>query len=222
MLGITTERDIGSSQDFGNRVQTLFEQRSVRSPAFIRTPCKSTRESLFPTERPSLKLKQSLSSPCSIPNLPSEEEAYGLLDGVLFYFGETQHLFDARDASDQLAIIYEDPQESLQSPSIGFLQALLVFALGRLLRGESDVLNAPPGFALFNYALDLLPCPSELRAHGVAGIEILAIITVYLQNIDRKDDAASYVSILSMHVEPFDTTNFSYPDWTRHPPRYVA
>lgn len=186
----------------------MFEQRSVQSPAFIRTPCKSTRESLFPTERPALKLKQSLTSSYSIPNLPSEEEAYRLLDSILFYFGETQHLFDARDASDQLAIIYEDPQESLQSPSIGFLQALLIFALGRLLRGESDAPNSPPGFALFKYALDLLPCPSELRAHGVAGIEVLAIITVYLQNIDRRDDAASYVRVLSLQTEPLDRTNF--------------
>jgi proline utilization trans-activator len=153
-------------------------------------------------------LKQSLTSSYSIPNLPSEEEAYRLLDSILFYFGETQHLFDARDASDQLAIIYEDPQESLQSPSIGFLQALLIFALGRLLRGESDAPNSPPGFALFKYALDLLPCPSELRAHGVAGIEVLAIITVYLQNIDRRDDAASYVRVLCLQTEPLDRTNF--------------
>lgn len=175
----------------------MFEQRSVQSPAFIRPPCKSTRESLFPSERPTLKLKQTLSTSYPIPNLPTEEEAYQLLDHVLFYFGETQHLFDARDASDQLAIIYEDTQESLQNPSIGFLQALLIFALGRLLRGDSDGSNSPPGFALFSYALDLLPCPSELRAHGVAGIEVLAIVTVYLQNVDRRDDAASYVSFLS-------------------------
>lgn len=200
----------------------MFEQRSVQSPAFIRTPCKSTRESLFPTERPALKLKQSLISSYSIPTLPSEEEAYRLLDSVLFYFDETQHLFDARDASDQLAIIYEDPQESLQSPSIGFLQALLIFALGRLLRGESDAPNSPPGFALFNHALDLLPCPSELRAHGIAGIEVLAITTVYLQNIDRRDDAASYVRISSLHFEVLDMTNFSPLDWTCHPPSYVA
>ncbi|KAF3402064.1 hypothetical protein F1880_009885 [Penicillium rolfsii] len=131
-----------------------------------------------------------------MPNLPSEEEGYRLLDNVLFYFGEIQHLFDARDASDQLALIYEDPQESIQSPTIGFLQTLLIFALGRLLRGESDGSSSPPGYALFKYALDLLPSPSELRAHGIAGIEVLAIITVYLQNIDRRDDAASYVRVL--------------------------
>jgi proline utilization trans-activator len=138
-------------------------------------------------------VKQTPGTLYPIPSLPSEEEAYQLLDSVLFYFSETQHLFDAREASDQLAIIYEDPQDRVDSPSIGFLQALLIFALGRLLRGESDGSNYPPGFALFKYALDLLPCPSELRAHGVAGIEVLAITTVYLQNIDRRDDAASYV-----------------------------
>ena len=145
-------------------------------------------------------MKQTPGAFYPIPNLPSEEEAYKLLDSVLFYFSETQHLFDAREASDQLAIIYEDPQERVQSPSIGCLQALLILALGRLLRGESDGSSSPPGFALFRYALDLLPCPSELRAHGVAGIEVLAIITVYLQNIDRRDDAASYVG-LSQYTE---------------------
>jgi hypothetical protein len=156
-----------------------------------------------------------------IPSLPSEEEAYQLLDSVLFYFGETQHLFDARDASDQLAIIYEDPQESLQSPGIGFLQALLIFAIGRLLCGESDGSNSPPGYALFKYALDLLPCPSELRAHGVAGIEVLAIITVYLQNIDRRDDAASYVRVPSARPPGYVTKPF-FTDRSRHSPSYVA
>jgi proline utilization trans-activator len=156
-----------------------------------------------------------------MPNLPSEEEAYQLLDSVLFYFGETQHLFDARDASDQLAIIYEDQQESIQSPSIGFLQALLIFALGKLLRGESDGSNSPPGYALFKYALDLLPSPSELRAHGVAGIEVLAIITVYLQNIDRRDDAASYVRVPTTRP-PVDATKRFFTDRPRHSTSYVV
>lgn len=166
-------------------------------------------------------MRQAPGASYTIPNLPSEEEAYQLLDSVLFYFGETQHLFDARDASDQLAIIYEDPQESLQSPGIGFLQALLIFALGRLLRGESDGSNSPPGFALFKYALDLLPCPSELRAHGVAGIEVLAIFTVYLQNIDRRDDAASYVRI-STACSPVCATKHFLSDRSRHSLSHVA
>ncbi|KAJ5152630.1 uncharacterized protein N7482_009108 [Penicillium canariense] len=193
---INTERDIGSSQDFGNRVQTLFEQRSVQSPEFLRTPRKSMRESLFPEKRPAIKGKQiSATGHYSLPNLPREQEAYQLLDSVLFYFGEMQYLFDARDVSDQLATFYANLQENFQNPTIGFLQALVIFALGRLVRGESDVPDSFPGYAMFNYALDLLPNPSELRAHGVAGIEILVIITFYLQNIDRKDDSASYIGL---------------------------
>lgn len=68
-----------------------------------------------------------------------------------------------------------------------------MFAIGKLLRGYLDETSGPPGFSLFNDALGLLPDITEIKAHGVAGIEILALIAVYYQNNDRKDDAVTHV-----------------------------
>lgn len=75
------------------------------------------------------------------------------------------------------------------------VQILVILALGKLVRGEQDDLGLLPGTSLFNFALDFLPSPDELRSQGVAGIETLAIIAIYLQNGDRTDDAATYVSL---------------------------
>jgi proline utilization trans-activator len=90
-------------------------------------------------------------------------------------------------------IFYRSNFDDGQRTSIWYLHILLVFAIGKLLRGDLDGTSEPPGFALFNEVLRLLPGISEIRAHGVAGIEILALIAVYYQNIDCKDDAATHV-----------------------------
>ncbi|KAJ5118273.1 hypothetical protein N7448_009988 [Penicillium atrosanguineum] len=196
---ISTERDIGSSQNFGYRVQTLFEQRSNQPPEPRSRPFKSTRASLFPEDLPPLQPR--ISRPgwsLADLELPPEEDAFQLLDTVLFYFEEPQHLFDARYISDRLTAFYENREEQLRRPDIRVVQILVILALGKLIRGEQDILELPPGTRLFKYALDLLPTPDELRSQGVAGIEALAIIAIYLQNGDRTDDAATYSIILTL------------------------
>lgn len=195
-----THFTLGSSQNFGSRVQDLLERQkdySSRKPCTPqgRTPrfIPST-EGLFPKRRIPLNPRQGQeTSTAANLRFPLVEKAYQLLDTVLLYLGDAQHFFDARDLSDQLMVFYRNSFDEIQRTSIWYLHILLVFAIGKFLRGELDGTTDPPGFALFKEALRLLPNISELRAHGVAGIEILALIAVYYQNIDRKDDAASHV-----------------------------
>lgn len=148
----------------------------------------SSSGSLFPQDRTPLRLRQSQDL-----RLPSIEEAYQLLNTVLLYLCGTQHYFDERRLSDQIMILYRNNFDDDQRTNIWFLQILLVFAIGKLLRGDLDGTSDPPGFVLFNEVLNLLPGISEIRAHGVTGIEILALVAVYYQNIDCKDDAATHV-----------------------------
>lgn len=135
------------------------------------------------------------------PTIPSEDEAFKLLDAIMLYFYEPQHLFDARDVSDRISALYADNHDQLQNPTIWTLQVLLIFAVGRLLRGESDNADMPPGSQYFNYVEQNLPSPTELRRQGLAGIEVLALMVVYLQNIDHKDNASIYVGVFPLLSE---------------------
>lgn len=131
-----------------------------------------------------------------IPSVPTENEAFQLLEAIMLYFYEPQHLFDAREVSDRISMFFESPQSQLQSPTIWTLHIILVFAVGRLLRGETDGEGRPPGFKLFTFVERNIPSPTELRKLGLAGIEVLALMIVYLQNIDQKDDASIYVRLV--------------------------
>lgn len=197
---IETHFTLGSSQNFGSRIQDLLERQTNHSSRMSCTPQGQAPRftpnggSLFPEPRMPLKTRQGQESTISINlHLPSVAEAYELLDTVLLYLGDAQHYFDPRDLSDQLMGFYRNNFDEVQRASIWYLHILLVFAIGKVLRGDLDGRTGPPGFALFNEAVRLLPDISEIRTHGVAGIEILALLAVYCQNIDRKDDAASHV-----------------------------
>lgn len=198
--GITAERDIGSSQDFGDRVQSLFERPTLQSTETRPSSTKSTRAALLPENRPPITLRKESGDSENFLVLPSEEEAFELLEAIMLYFYEPQHLFDARDVTDRISGLYENKQEQLQTPNIWTLQTLLVFAVGKLLRGESNIVGEPPGSLFFKFVERNLPSPTELRKQGLAGIEVLVLMVVYLQNIDHKDDASIYVRILSVFV----------------------
>ncbi|KAJ5728754.1 uncharacterized protein N7483_003262 [Penicillium malachiteum] len=199
---IETHFTLGSSQNFGSRIQDLLERQTDHSSITSCTPqgqaprFSPSGEGLFPERRAPLKPRQGQES--SLMNnlrLPSVKEGYQLLDTVILYLGDAQHYFDARDLSDQLMVFYRNNFDEIQRTSLWYLHILLVFAIGKLLRGDLDGTAGPPGYDLFKEALRLLPGISEIRAHGVAGIEILALVAVYYQNIDRKDDAASHIGL---------------------------
>lgn len=199
--GITAERDIGSSQDFGDRVQSLFERRSLQSTENRPSSTRSTRAALFPESRPLITLRKEPGGDENFLVLPSEEIAFELLEAIMLYFYEPQHLFDARDVSDRISGLFENQQEQLQTPNIWTLQTLLVLAVGRLLRGESDVAGKPPGSQFFSFVERNLPSPTELRKQGLAGIEVLVLMVIYLQNIDHKNDASIYVRNIALFVD---------------------
>ncbi|KAJ5703215.1 hypothetical protein N7488_010763 [Penicillium malachiteum] len=196
-----THFTLGSSQNFGSRIQDLLERQPDHPSLMSCTHGQGPRFSpsgngLFPERRAPLKLRPGQESSIinSLP-LPPVEKGYQLLDTVLLYLGDAQHYFDARDLSDQLMVFYRKSFDEIQRTSIWYLHVLLVFAIGKLLRGDLNGTTGPPGFDLFKEALRLLPNISEIRAHGVAGIEILALVAVYYQNIDQKDDAASHIGL---------------------------
>ena len=210
LVGIVVDPDISWSQDFGYRVESLFEQRARQDEQPSYPPRISAQDLLFPRFRPRLRCRgaHDKTIPSHYPDIPGETEAYELLNAVLLYLGHVHHFFDVRDFSDRLAVFCRHPQDHDRKTTIWYLEILLVLAIGKLLRGEFDENGDLPGSAWFNHAMELLPDPTELRAHGAAGIEVLALVAVYLQNLDRKEDASIYVRGDSLFVTRLDRTNF--------------
>jgi proline utilization trans-activator len=127
--------------------------------------------------------------------IPTESEARRLLEVVIFYVGETQHHFDVREFADGLGVFYANPQDSVQQQTPWFLEMLLILAIGQLFSGCIHDQNEIPGSKLFHYAYKHLPTLGELYTHGVLGVEILALVAVYLQNLNRKDEAYLHVCV---------------------------
>lgn len=164
-----------SSHTFGSQVQSLLETSNSRQIN---------------------DHSNAVNSPLILPDMqeiPAEDEACRLLEIVIFYIGETQHHFDVREFADRLGAFYANSHDPAQQQTPWFLEMLLVLAIGQLFSGRTDDQNEIPGSKLFYYAYRSLPALGELYTHGVLGVEILALVAVYLQNLNRKDEAYLHV-----------------------------
>ncbi|EXL60886.1 hypothetical protein FOCG_00158 [Fusarium oxysporum f. sp. radicis-lycopersici 26381] len=73
----------------------------------------------------------------------------------------------------------------------------IIFAVGKLMSGESSASNGDTdlGTSLFEFVHAQLPTPSEQHAQGRVAIETLTLLGVYLQAMNRKEEAYIYTSI---------------------------
>ncbi|KAF4761004.1 hypothetical protein N7455_001466 [Penicillium solitum] len=128
-------------------------------------------------------------------SFPSLEESQHLLDQFLFYLGVSQHFFDPRSFSDDLMLLFQSPetrQQQINSP--WFTEYLLVMAMAKLMDVKHPT-SQTPGADLFAEALKRLPLLHHMGGEGVVAVEILTLITTYLQWCDRKHDAYLYIGL---------------------------
>jgi proline utilization trans-activator len=175
-----------SSQKFGSQVTSLLAARCSTSPQQSTTTPRDGEHVVTP------HLSEQSSPHAS--GWPSEEEAHKLLEIVLLYIGISQYPFDARVISDYLTLLYQDPKDGKQLDCLRFAEVMLVFALGRLLRGECEDETRFPGASFFLEATKRIPDLSTLRNEGTLEVETLGLMALYLQGSDLKDDAYIYVS----------------------------
>ncbi|KAK9850748.1 hypothetical protein MYU51_011861 [Penicillium brevicompactum] len=126
---------------------------------------------------------------------PSLEESQHLLEQFLFYLGVSQHFFDPRSFSDDLMLLFqsaESRKEQMRSP--WFSEYLLVMAMAKLINVKHPT-SQPPGSDLFAEALKRLPPLHQMGGEGVIMVEILTLITTYLQWSDHKHDAYLYIGV---------------------------
>ena len=133
----------------------------------------------------------------SIPGWPSPEEAHDVLEIVVLNIGISQQLFDVRAFADNMHLFFDEPTP--QQSSLNTMEALLIFAIGRLLQARPDDGPKLPGSALYDEAMRLLPPLPELRRSGPLAIGVLGLAAFYLQMTDRKEDAYTYVRTL--HID---------------------
>lgn len=101
----------------------------------------------------------------------------------------SQQMFDTRQFSDNLSLLCQDEQAHIRLPELWIVEMLLVFAIARLLQAQPDPDGSLPGNAYFEEAMRRMPALMNLRKHGILGIEVAGLTAMYLQMVDRKDDA---------------------------------
>ncbi|KAH7029866.1 uncharacterized protein B0I36DRAFT_364339 [Microdochium trichocladiopsis] len=179
---IPADAALSSSNNFGSRVSQL-----LGSYPWAHRPSNPERPPPVPNRYNE-----------AIPPLPDEAHARRLVDAVLFYVGQTQSHFDPRLFFDRMDLYYAHAHDSAQACTPWFLEMLVVFALGKLFISDfaqgRDHEQGLPGSQLFEFALSNLPNLGQLYAQGTLGVEILALIALYLQNVDRQAEAYIHIS----------------------------
>lgn len=130
-----------------------------------------------------------------------------MLDQFLFYLGVSQHFFDPRSFSDDLMLLFQSPdtrQQQINSP--WFTEYLLVMAMAKLMDVKHPT-SQTPGADLLAEALKRLPPLHDMGGEGVVAVEILTLITTYLQWCDRKHDAYLYVRYARSTMFLYGTIN---------------
>ncbi|EQB55597.1 hypothetical protein CGLO_04463 [Colletotrichum gloeosporioides Cg-14] len=177
---IAPESALSSSETFGSEIKTLLVSRS--NPGSAASP--STNTGVTPL--PHIDRRGLLEA---IGPWLTEEEAHAMLDTVVFNVGISQQLFDVRAFSDNLSVLYQETSANVRLTEIWIVEALLIFAVGRLLQSRDDENGDLPGTRFFQEAVKRTPLLSDLRKHGIVGVEVMALTALYLQIADRKDDA---------------------------------
>jgi proline utilization trans-activator len=112
---------------------------------------------------------------------------------MLNSIGRLQHLVEPRAVSDRISAAYTTSPPSFDRQDLWYVEILMVFALGQLLKGELSSITMLPGATWYTEAVCLLPEFATLRTAGPVAVEIMGLMAMYLQCADRREDAYLYV-----------------------------
>ncbi|KAL2758877.1 hypothetical protein ACRALDRAFT_2097983, partial [Sodiomyces alcalophilus JCM 7366] len=186
-----TERTTGPA--FETRVRSLFHSHTNSPNETGHHTPKRYGETNNPLGSEWYSTADLVEGPAS-PILPSEDESQYLFE--LFYhdMGPSQHLLDPRIFLDALPLLFQSPESrDRQMKTMWFTQYLLVMAIGKLVDYNTEWLVEPPGAAYFAEAMRRLPPLHCLGGCGVLAVEILCLVTIYLQWCGRRHDAYLHV-----------------------------
>ncbi|KAJ3552597.1 hypothetical protein NPX13_g11074 [Xylaria arbuscula] len=187
---IPTDPPLSSSYNFGSRVRSLVvESAAIPYPEAV---------NYVPTAH-LLHSKTRSANVFDLPTFPTEEEAYRLLNTHISFIGNTQNLFDAREVSDRIGLLYANRQDAgYNTANLETLEILLIFAIARLFLADfgrsAPHTDTVPGQTLFDFVCERIPPLGQLYYIGRLGVEILLLQAVYYVNINRKEEAYIHTS----------------------------
>ncbi|KAF7595024.1 hypothetical protein BBP40_007625 [Aspergillus hancockii] len=189
--GISPATDLASGPAFESQVKSLLDRNHPNKSTTLRTTLRGG----YNEAAAQWESASALVNDDAIPNIPSLEESQHLLDRFLFYLGVSQHFFDPRTFSDRMVLLFQDEEtRDYQTSTTWFTEYLLVMAMAKLMDVKNPLCQ-PPGASLFAEAMRRLPPLHRLGEEGVIAVEILTLITTYLQWCDRKHDAYLYIGL---------------------------
>ncbi|KAL1892399.1 Transcriptional activator [Sporothrix stenoceras] len=212
------------------------------APALEQTPVFYD-EGKLPTRRPTKELSHNIVS--VLPTLTDTARNY--FNAQHMYIGTIFAFSDPETFERQLEAAYEGPQAFLNAGAsdaevcLIYAKIFMILALGRLYSvnrttaaasrsqdespfsnddkpsAEADDNDRPPGFGYFAHALALLPDVHE--PGSILGVETLAYVGYFLQNMNRRDAAYLYIGValrmaisLGLHQEAPSSLALSEPD----------
>ncbi|RSL68111.1 hypothetical protein CEP53_002763 [Fusarium sp. AF-6] len=183
---IAAESSLSSSNEFGRKVHEVLTNSG---PSSART---------IPISPNPVQPMVNHSSPFRvstqvIPQLPSEEEAFQHLETVGFYIGQTQCHYDLRGLTDRIGWLYENMHHP-QTHELWYMQVLLVLAIGQIFKADGEEEGNLPGTAFFEFVEQNLPTASAQYRLGRLAVEVNALMAMYLQMANRKEEAYLYIN----------------------------
>lgn len=128
-------------------------------------------------------------------DLPPLDFAEYLTSTVTFYAGPLYCLYEKPIFLARLRAFYASTSTAAhERPGLWHIQMLLVFALGRAILAREHFKTGPAGTTYFLRALEALPDTHRLYEDPVLSIEILCLLTLFMQAIDAGQEAYGYVS----------------------------
>ena len=128
-----------------------------------------------------------------IPMTPTLDFSIYLINAVKFHAGQLYHLFDEKTFMENLYVFHENPAHHMGTSSLWYIQYLLLLAFGKAFVVQRNHGARPAGCEFFIKALQLLPDSTRLTRDPLIATEILCCIALYLQSLDFRSTAYSYV-----------------------------
>ncbi|RSL64790.1 hypothetical protein CEP54_004590 [Fusarium duplospermum] len=182
---IAAESSLSSSNEFGRKVHEVLTNSGPSSARTI--PISPNPIQTMDHPSPSRASTQ------AIPQLPSEEEAFRLLETVGFYIGQTQCHYDLRGLTDRIGWLYENMHDP-QTHELWYMQVLLTLAIGQIFTADGEEEENLPGTAFFEFVEQNLPTASAQYRLGRLAVEVNALMAMYLQMANRKEEAYLYIN----------------------------
>lgn len=195
-LPLSPATELAPGPAFESRVRSIFRDHAGSSQSQESSPANQTVVSLRLEDPSSAQWRNvtDLLNDVPPPILLPRERSYQLFEAFVSLLGVNQHFIDSRRFSDELDRLYlNDSTRIRQMGSIWFTEYLLVMAVAMLIGSTSDGSDKPPGNNFFAESIRRLPPMHQLGSHGILSVEILCLITLYLQWCDRKHDAYLYI-----------------------------